>query len=105
MAATTISDPTIGAASNAGPFSNTAGHAGRKQDAADDMQPALDPGEQHGSCRRHQPVVQAEQEQQHAADEIEMGMRRPQREVVLDTHGDAREHSEQQDENADAHHQ
>jgi hypothetical protein len=38
------------------------------------MEPALHPGEARGPRSRDQPITQAEQEQEHAADQVEMGV-------------------------------
>jgi hypothetical protein len=43
IATTTISDPTIGAATKASPFKQHDGNAGRKQDSADHVEPASIP--------------------------------------------------------------
>ena len=60
------------------------------------MEPALHLGKGRGSGSRNQPLVQAEQEQEHATDQVEMGVRGPEREVLLDAHGAAGEHPDQQ---------
>jgi hypothetical protein len=77
IAATKIKDPTIGAAMNGVPFSTTIAT----------------------------PAGQTEQEQQHAADQVEMRMRRSQRKILLNAYGDASEHPDQQDHSPNAHHQ
>jgi hypothetical protein len=41
------------------------------------------PGEARRAGRRDHPVVQAELERHHPADQVEMGMRRAGREIVL----------------------
>ena len=39
------------------------------------MEPALHPGEARGSGSRDRPIIQAEQEQKDAADQVEKGVR------------------------------
>jgi hypothetical protein len=51
------------------------GNAGRKQDRADHMEPPPHLGEARGPRSRDQPIMQAEQEQEAAADQVEMGVR------------------------------
>jgi hypothetical protein len=75
IATTTISDPTIGAATNASPFNSTTATPAGKQDRADHVEPALHLGEARGSGSRDQPIIQAEQEQEAAADQVEKGVR------------------------------
>jgi len=62
-------------------------------------------GKGRGPGSRNQPVVQAEREQEHATDQVEIGVRGPEREVLLGAHGDAGAHPDQQNHNAAAHHQ
>jgi hypothetical protein len=53
----------------------------------------------------NQAVIQPEQEQQHAADEVEMRMRGAQQEVLAYAHHDAGDHADQQYQRTHAHHQ
>jgi len=50
-------------------------------------------------------ISRPEQEQQHAADQIEVRVRGCEREVLLDAHHDAGKHSGQQNYRAYTHHQ
>jgi hypothetical protein len=79
--------------------------ADREHDAADDVHRALDLGQQRASGRGNQAVIQPEQEQQHAADEVEMRMRGAQQEVLANAHHDAGDHADQQYQRTHAHHQ
>ena len=82
IAATTTSDPAIGAASNEVPFvSTTATPAGNR------IAPIMG--------RRNQSIIKSKEEQQHAADQVEMGVRGREQEVLLDAHRDAGQHPEQ----------
>ncbi|WP_292960892.1 hypothetical protein [Nitrobacter sp.] len=69
------------------------------------MKPALNPGEHAFSRRRDQPIEKAEQEQQNAANKIEMGVGRREGKVLLDSHGHSARHANQQKDDAHAHHQ
>jgi hypothetical protein len=95
IAATTISDPTIGGLEGGAPQQHGR-DAGRKQHRADHAEPALHFRQGAGSRRRNQPVIQAKQEQLHAADQVEVGVCRGQQEVLLHAHHDAGQHPEQQ---------
>jgi len=54
---------------------------------------------------RNELVIEPEHEQEDAADQIEMRVRRRQREVLFNPHRDSRDHAEQQNRNACTHHQ
>ena len=94
IAATTISEPTIGAAIKDVPFSTTRRcrpETGSRQSMC--SQPCT---LARSACRsRNQAVVQSEQEQQHATDQIEVRVGRREREVLLDAHRDAGQHPDQ----------
>ena len=49
------------------------------------MEPALHPGEARGPRSRDQPIIQAEQKQKDAADQVEMGMRGRELEAVRES--------------------
>ena len=51
------------------------------------VQPALDLGQGGLASRRDKPVIEPEQKQQHAADQIEVGVGRGEGEILLDAHG------------------
>jgi hypothetical protein len=95
MAATAIRDPTIGAAMKEAPFKITIATPAGKTIAPMNMQPALHLCQRAVSGRWNQPIIEPEQEQQNAADQIEMRVRRCQRKILLNTHYDPREHTHQ----------
>ena len=75
IAATTISDPTIGAATKASPFNRTtATPAGNRIAPIIWSQPCT-LARLVVPRSRDRPIIQAEQEQKDAADQVEMGMR------------------------------
>ena len=102
IAATTMSEPRTGAMMNEVPLRITmATPAGNR------MPPAIWSQFRQGavSGRRNELVIEPEHEQENTADQIEMRVRRRQREVLLNPHHDSRDHAERQNHNAYAHHQ
>src|SRR5581483_5902515 len=81
------------------------GDPGGKDDRADDMEPALYPCQSAAACGGDEPVVQAEHKQEHATDQVEMGVRGREREILPDPHVDPPKQSNQEEHYAHAHHQ
>ena len=77
----------------------------KDQDCADAEQQALPFREHVIAGGRHHSIVKAENEQQNAADEVEMGMRWRHGKILPDAHLDSPEHADDQKNNARAHHQ
>ena len=63
IAAVTISDPMIGAATNDSPFKSTSATPAGNRIAPHDMQPALPFGQHGGPGRRNQPVIEPKKKQ------------------------------------------
>jgi len=85
-AASTIREPTITTIPFR-PVSTSATPTG-STDGANDAPGGLDDRKRAGACRRHDPIMEPDQEHQHEAEKIKMGVGRRQGEILAHPHDD-----------------
>jgi hypothetical protein len=85
-AASTIREPTITTIPFR-PVSTSATPTG-STDGPNDVQGGLDDRKRAGACRRHDSIIEPDQEHQHEAEKIKMGVGRRQGEILAHPHDD-----------------